>query len=789
MEIESVMIPARTGFPASKEDDRSRGRWNQTFLRLIGLKAPSHNPVLGTQPAGLPACGSLQSTENSAKGEQIRAIKNADLVSGRAAAESPTSTVTGSVFSSIDASADRSALSTISESLSVDSLVLDTYVYEVQKGVFIAPKIGLSAEHLENWSSIRSRLEDTLRHLFKPVKGLDPTVSLEFMLTGPSKTQLQPSIIIVCCSSSYMRQLRKILKSQKWIGEYGYRCVVLVDPLKKLSGPVHEPTGLRRSHTDEETVMTSKGSQEGILTSRSLAAISVIVVALYIVIFITFLQARVAQNGVVETSDNIGQNEKSTSVATILGIAAAGFLTTLLALLVGVLVYRRRRFLRNYGHDYTKLRPWTSRSEANDTSIDDWEETGTRNIRSTSRAITPKAVPDVSIEMGVIVDRNTSGTSIITNPPVVAGSRSQTEPDSEAEMAAEILGDMEQEAVYQVRQQRREHAENPRARRRVSEGRSNSSQEGERLDFLGSFADGIDLGVRSYLPARPLSVTPASHTLGLETTARIHIFAQLQSWKPSICGVLAEATVSPEKKASFTIGGVILVDSQRYGLTTRHSFEDNGKWCSRESDGELSESSIFADTEDEDISPYISFDEMSEDSVDDHYDHSNLTVSPVLSSYNCHRPIETFEENSQEISSLIIPVNSPNKHDVLTGYQHIGVLSKLGLQHTKGLVCQDKPPLDWALLQLDDTIGLSSNAMPPILENSSSTIVSSIIKTDLIEDSQVLVLGGASGLVTGWLRGCPVSLNFNGSSFEARQIVLDMPLGKHRRLKSFVKHG
>lgn len=52
---------------------------------------------------------------------------------------------------------------------------------------------------------------------------------------GPSPTQLTPTVFLVCCHEAYRKQLRAILKRQKWMGEYQYQCVVIVDTLEDLS--------------------------------------------------------------------------------------------------------------------------------------------------------------------------------------------------------------------------------------------------------------------------------------------------------------------------------------------------------------------------------------------------------------------------------------------------------------------------------------------------------------------------------------------------------------------------
>jgi hypothetical protein len=107
-------------------------------------------------------------------------------------------------------------------------------VYELEKGAFAAPGIKMDSKHFHLWKEvIKPRLEDTLRHRFRPLRGLDPSLALEFMMAGPSDTDLKPTIVIVCCNEAHRKQLRKIFKVQKWISDYNYRCMVVVDSFRK----------------------------------------------------------------------------------------------------------------------------------------------------------------------------------------------------------------------------------------------------------------------------------------------------------------------------------------------------------------------------------------------------------------------------------------------------------------------------------------------------------------------------------------------------------------------------
>jgi hypothetical protein len=88
----------------------------------------------------------------------------------------------------------------------------------------------------EAWPRIKSRLEDTILNLYRPKPGVDSTLSIEFMMAGPSPSGLKPSVIIGCGNTQCQRKLKKIIKTQEWITEHDYHFIVIVDPTRKLSG-------------------------------------------------------------------------------------------------------------------------------------------------------------------------------------------------------------------------------------------------------------------------------------------------------------------------------------------------------------------------------------------------------------------------------------------------------------------------------------------------------------------------------------------------------------------------
>lgn len=239
----------RTTSEASAED--SGERWTTNVLRLIGIKAPTHDPRSSKQSSTFSVVRLLplysrfdgSSARTDTDQETVFTTSSSPELSevdqGRVSTSTAPSTLALSGLSSqCPASPFASPTTTISSSANtVASTISALGSYQVEKGVFVSPTSKMSEEDLAVWKDIRKRLDDTLKNLFRPEPGLDPSVSLEFMVAGPSKSKLRPSIIIVCCNEPNRRRLKKMLKTQKWIAAYGYFCLVVVNPLEELSGP------------------------------------------------------------------------------------------------------------------------------------------------------------------------------------------------------------------------------------------------------------------------------------------------------------------------------------------------------------------------------------------------------------------------------------------------------------------------------------------------------------------------------------------------------------------------
>lgn len=793
MEIERAPAQARSEPPASDESPQSRGRWNQTLLRLVGLKAPSHTPTLanplvapqkpGAQhgDAGLPRREKVRDADDSEPAlsawrigranERDAAGQTAGLATAREGVESPPSTASASVFSNMGASIGRSVLSAMSDISSVGSISLGTDVLEVQKGVFVAPRVAIPGEHLENWSVIRPRLEDTLRHLFRTAKGLDPTMSLEFMMAGPSRSQFRPSIIIVCCSSSYMKQLKKILKSQKWIGGYGYPCMVLVDPLKQLADFIQELSA--SSWIAEEAMPAESGVRRGGLQLKKIVPTGILILMPLVIASVLVLsgQRAVYLDGILGTliKRDVGSEPLSPRAATAIVSVMLSILLLIAALVTFQYCHARRarsyRRLEDYGgirgnvhagtmpDNYQQLEsqesslnhgPITS-PDPSPTAWPSWREDHPQNHTGeySGRHGTASAIPDTSPHLGSGGGGLTGwGVEMVTLSPE-GGSQKGKAKDRRGEPAVDA------QTI-------------PRIGVNDFTGTSHKIENADMHDSsvgLTKFGEGI----------WPLTIPLPHSNSGSRAYERVDIFARVRSQSPSTCGMLVEAVIYPAKQVSFTLGGVILVGGRQYGLTTRHSFEPGSNQWAESSELEETED------EDEDESPYISFDD---DSNDD-----DVISSPASSPSSSPHPESSYmlgETPETRLKGKSRQVSPSEMYNASTGYEHIGVLSELGFRYTDTVTGREERSLDWALIELDSSAELNITPTTPMPGSMRPAKLSTIIKTDLMEDSQVFIQAGVSGTTTGWLRSCPVHMHFQGSSFEARQIVLDGPLGKNR---------
>lgn len=214
---------------------------------LFSLRVPSRNPSSPAEVATLAEESHLVAEETPIT-PQAERISESSSPQGRPVVPpveaSPVGTIKGRPGSLARSSSDGSSPKSRVTVGSIGSQTgrVNLLVYELQKDAFAAPGLKMDAQHIQLWrSEIKPRLEDTLRHQFRPVKGFDPSLALEFMMAGPCETNFKPTVVIICCNEPHRKQLRKIFKAQRWISDYKYHCMVIVDSLEKYSDGIRRP--------------------------------------------------------------------------------------------------------------------------------------------------------------------------------------------------------------------------------------------------------------------------------------------------------------------------------------------------------------------------------------------------------------------------------------------------------------------------------------------------------------------------------------------------------------------
>lgn len=164
----------------------------------------------------------------------VHAVENSDHYSLTSSTRSTFSSALSKIAASSDADSSAKTVSTAPTSMLSCPSGLDG-IREVEKGVFAAPKMAMEPKDRLAWDKIQPKLQDTIFNTFQPRRDLDDAISCEFMMGGPSPTRLTPTVFLVCCHELYRKQLRSILKRQKWMRAYKYQCVVIVDTLEDLT--------------------------------------------------------------------------------------------------------------------------------------------------------------------------------------------------------------------------------------------------------------------------------------------------------------------------------------------------------------------------------------------------------------------------------------------------------------------------------------------------------------------------------------------------------------------------
>lgn len=192
----------------------------------------------------------------------------------------------------------------------------------------------------------------------------------------------------------------------------------------------------------------------------------------------------------------------------------------------------------------------------------------------------------------------------------------------------------------------------------------------------------------------------------------------------SSCGRLVQALSA---SLSFTIGGILRIDGVVFGLTTQHTLRD------------LAESLRNKGQEAMGLGARGGIEHVA-----DPMEQSSTRQQPNVN------PGTAVTERKRRV---IMPSIEGRQDD------------------TRSL-------LDWALIAFDDEESRDLGNTLSVPSGSHNVSISSIVPTNEFEDSEVLITAGKSGLASGWLRSSPISMQSQNGVVEARQIILDRPLGR-----------
>ncbi len=743
-------------------------------LLLIGLKAPTHNPSVkkvrprpseleertiqtggeaAPQLSILPAAqgsvcqavrqsdeeepGSPSNPESSTQppnlGEVSEEVTNRNEVPNAQHydphKETEPSTLASSVpdVSAAPPVASASEISTVPQISTVSNIpivpkvstVPDPVIYQFEKDVFISPGMLIAAEDREAWKHIGSRLIDTLEHLFKPQSGMNPVV--EFMMAGRSPTQLRPSIMIICCTKPHKAEIKRIVKTQKWIASHKYPCLVLIDPIQKLSALRARDNG----QTPSSIPVVGKPSSTGAIVGGVLGGLAIIA-ALAALIFFLFRRnkrkligpALVPQTALLPLPTTGGDAHKDPELAS--NKKAYKPIAELPP--PSEIFYRGQE--REQQEIESRARELQERAREHRERAREHREGLRQEIERRDRELQERV--HQKMEADHASNKHTTAPTISFESPHVTADL----------QTSDIIHtpDFDKSQVQKLSQ--------------------TPLQVGS-----GALSQPISLFPTNNSPSqsRKLFTTESAEAKkmigsGLEPTS---VYCLVDPTISTLCGALAysDSKAHSAWKSQFTIGGVIVIDNVSYGLTTGHNLNQDNLLDLGANISEYSEASY-----DDSSSVYISFD------GEDTRDLSDSTQGPI----------DIASKSFVELGSLPLAEKAPSITHKSSHFEYMGLLDTLPVDESRY-----KPHLDWEVIKIKRWGPFSwfVNRVAPV-GDSESIMLTSIIKTKDFKDGEVTIVAGSSGLVKGWLRSCPVYMQFEGASFEAMQIVFDKPLGK-----------
>jgi hypothetical protein len=243
-----AVIELEQSSPSASQEPSPECDTNQ-LVDLLSLEAPNHDPstqvadqadMLEGESRLLSVVPPPPNPPQTSLRETCSQPVQAPSLHVNSTLPSTSSTSSNGRSSSIvpSSSTSRSLASTISSSTTPASSQQSSLgtVLEIDKGVFADPTIGLEKKDQDAWLQIKGRLDHTFDNTFPNIPGSHrPLISSEFMMAGPSPMLLQPAIVFVCVQQDDRKQLKKVLKKQKWLSSYPYICIVILDSIHELS--------------------------------------------------------------------------------------------------------------------------------------------------------------------------------------------------------------------------------------------------------------------------------------------------------------------------------------------------------------------------------------------------------------------------------------------------------------------------------------------------------------------------------------------------------------------------
>ncbi len=236
------------------------------------------------------------------------------------------------------------------------------------------------------------------------------------------------------------------------------------------------------------------------------------------------------------------------------------------------------------------------------------------------------------------------------------------------------------------------------------------------------------------------------------------LYSNLPTNSATLCGAAVSVRdLSPANAhAKFTVGGVLVIDRQAFGITVAHAMQTTSfDIAPVDEENSFEDSTEYSDDELDDSSPFVTFDD-----VPIIGEIPSSPGSPVTPSLDQARPVT--------LGDAFPPTEQP-RQNVRIGHLSATSIDYFGL--TPGLRC------DWALIKIEEPHRWTPNTFT-VPASGAKVEVKSFAATSEKKSSDVWINAGFSGMKRGFMTDSEAYLQLGNQAFQARQIILDEPLGK-----------